>query len=67
VTDRKTWAIVLGAAAGVTIAVTAITWYAQSHEHPELRTVQDKIQWAHERLEQLENVADEIKKKPESA
>lgn len=62
VADKKTWAIILGTTAGVATTVALVRWYMHSHSGSTLKTVQDKIQWAHEKLDELEQVASSLKK-----
>jgi thioredoxin reductase len=62
VSDKKTLAIILGSAAGLAAAVYAATWYMKSHSSDDVKTVQDKIQWAQQKLEELEQVANVLKK-----
>lgn len=60
--DKKTLAIILGSAAGLAAAVYAAAWYVKSHSSDDVKTVQDKIQWAQQKLEELEQVANVLKK-----
>lgn len=55
--ENKTLAMVLGAAAGVTVVTVAVLWYMRSHaEHP-IRDVQDAISMAYDKLKEMEDIA----------
>lgn len=56
--DKKTWAVLLGAAAGVTAVSLAIMWYVKSHaESQPIRDVQDAITKAYDKIKEIEQIA----------
>lgn len=54
--NRKTWAIVLGSAAGVALVSLAATWYLKTHQQgePVARDVQSMISDAYDKIRDLE-------------
>jgi CDP-diglyceride synthetase len=58
VTDhKKTWAIALGAAAGVTAVSFAVMWYVKSHSEEPIKDVQDAIGKAYDKIKEIEQIA----------
>lgn len=56
--DKKTLAVFLGAAAGVTAVSLAIIWYVKSHaEAQPIRDVQDAISRAYDKIREIEAIA----------
>lgn len=55
---KKTWAVMLGAAAGVTAVSLAVAWYLKSHsESQPIRDVQDAISQAYDKIKEIEHIA----------
>ncbi|MEN6520216.1 MAG: hypothetical protein ABFD46_03565 [Armatimonadota bacterium] len=55
---NKTWAVVLGAAAGVTAVSLAVAWYIKSHSETQpIKDVQDAISQAYDKIKEIENIA----------
>ena len=56
--DRKTWAVILGTAAGVAAVTAAIVWYAKTHSenHP-IKDVQEAISRAYDKIKEIEQIA----------
>lgn len=54
---KKTWAVVLGAAAGVTAVSLAAIWYVKSHSEEPIRDVQDAIKKAYDKIKEIEQIA----------
>lgn len=55
---NKTWAVVLGTAAGVTAVSLAVAWYLKSHgEAQPIRDVQDAISQAYDKIKEIEQIA----------
>ena len=54
--NRKAWAIVLGATAGVAMVSLAVTWYVKTHREgdPAMRDVQGMITDAYDKIRSLE-------------
>lgn len=52
------WAVVLGAAAGVTAVSLAVAWYVKSHSETQpIRDVQDAIGRAYDKIKEIEQIA----------
>jgi len=55
---NKTWAVLLGAAAGVTAVSLTIAWYLKSHSEAQpIRDVQEAISQAYEKIKDIEHIA----------
>ena len=55
VENRKTWAIILGATAGVAMVSLAATWYVKTHRgEPIIKDVGSMISAAHSKIQDLE-------------
>lgn len=56
--DRKTLAIMLGAAAGVTVVSLAVVWYMKAHAdaHP-VQDVHEAISRAYDKIREIESIA----------
>jgi hypothetical protein len=55
--DRKTLAIMLGAAAGVTVVSVAVLLYMRSHAEQPIKDVQHAISSAYDKLKEIEDIA----------
>ena len=58
-TDKKTWAVAMGAAAGVAAVTLAVWWYVKSHAeaHQPIKDVQDAISRAYDKIREIEEIA----------
>lgn len=55
---KKTWAVVVGTAAGVTAVSLAVMWYMKNHsESQPVRDVQDAIGRAYDKIKEIEQIA----------
>jgi putative Ca2+/H+ antiporter (TMEM165/GDT1 family) len=56
--NKKTWAVLLGAAAGVTTVSLVAAWYIKTHsESQPIRDVQDAIGRAYDKIKEIEQIA----------
>ncbi len=56
--NKKTWAMLLGAAAGVTAVSLAVAWYLKSHSEAQpIKDVQDAISRAYDKIKEIEQIA----------
>jgi len=56
--EKKTWAVLLGAAAGVTAVSLAVAWYVKSQAGSQpIRDVQDAISRAYDKIKEIEQIA----------
>ena len=52
------WAVLLGAAAGITAVSLAVVWYVKSHSEAQpIRDVQDAISRAYDKIKEIEQIA----------
>jgi CDP-diglyceride synthetase len=58
VSNNKTWAVLLGAAAGVTAVSLVAAWYIKNHaEDQPIKDVQDAISRAYDKIKEIEQIA----------
>jgi len=56
--QKKTWAVVLGTAAGAAAVSIAVMWYVRSHSAGQpIRDVQEAISRAYEKIREIEQIA----------
>lgn len=56
--NKRNWAVLLGAAAGVAAVSLAIAWYVRSHaEAQPIRDVQEAISRAYDKIKEIEQIA----------
>ncbi|MDO8682251.1 MAG: hypothetical protein Q7N50_02045 [Armatimonadota bacterium] len=67
--NRKTWAIILGTTAGVTLVSVAVTWYMKTHSAagPIVKDVQGMISDAYEKIQNLEQALIKRRQSEEAA
>ena len=55
---KKTWAVALGAAAGVAAVSIAVMWYVRSHANAQpIKDVQKAISRAYDKIREIEQIA----------
>lgn len=55
--QKKTWAIVLGTAAGVAAVSLAVMWYIKSRADEPIRDVQEAVRRAYDKIKEIERIA----------